>query len=590
MVPLRWRILGALTAAGRSATHAVRGVTAIWQRSIQLRVVTATLALSLAVVVLLGASLLRQVADGLLASQRESAVADATAGINTAQLQLDAADDAEPAAVGQLLTQLVQDLVNRAGPGGGLYDVVLVSADDADETAARSTRVSRGVEPSSVPASLRESVSAEPRVFSTYTEVRYSDGRVEPGLAVGGQIAAPVGGLYDIYYLYPLTEQQQTLDLMRRALTTAGLVLVLLLGAIAGLVTRQVVTPVRLAARIAERFAGGRLEERMTVRGRDDIARLATSFNQMAGSLQRQITQLEELSRVQQRFASDVSHELRTPLTTVRMAADLLYEAREDFDPAVRRSAELLQDQLDRFEALLSDLLEISRFDAGAARLDTDTIDVRDLVAAVVDAVAPLAQRTSTPVTVDLPATACTAEVDPRRVERVLRNLVVNAVEHGEGREVRVVVRADEDAVAVGVRDHGVGLKPGESSLVFHRFWRADPARARTTGGTGLGLSIALEDVRLHGGWLQAWGEPGEGSQFRLTLPRRAGVDLVRSPLPLAPGEGLPDVDVSGVGGPYRRVAPPAGPSTHAGAPARTAAPAPADAGAARVRPGAGRG
>jgi two-component system, OmpR family, sensor histidine kinase MtrB len=574
---LRWRLLGALTAVGRPAVHALSRVMAVWQRSIQLRVVTATLALSLAVVVLLGASLLRQVADGLLDSQREAAVADATAGINTAQLQLDAADDAEPAGVGQLLTQLVQDLVNRAGPGG-LYDVVLVSSDDGDPSAARSTRASRRVDPTSVPTALREAVVAEPRVFSTYTEIVYPDDDVQPGLAVGGQIAAPVGGLYEIYYLYPLTEQQQTLDLVRRALATAGLLLVLLLGAIAGLVTRQVVTPVRLAARIAERFASGRLEERMSVRGRDDIARLASSFNQMAGSLQRQITQLEDLSRVQQRFASDVSHELRTPLTTVRMAADVLHEARDDFDPAVRRSAELLQDQLDRFEALLTDLLEISRFDAGAAALETETVDLRDIVLAVVDSALPVAQRTGTGLVTDLPETPCTADVDTRRVERVLRNLVVNAVEHGEGRDVGVSVRADEDAVAVCVRDHGVGLKPGESSLVFHRFWRADPARARTTGGSGLGLSIALEDTRLHGGWLQAWGEPGQGSQFRLTLPRRAGAEVTRSPLPLAPVRPAEDRGMTGVGGPYRRLAASAEPPT------------PTDGEPAPARPGVGRG
>ena len=95
----------------------------------------------------------------------------------------------------------------------------------------------------------------------------------------------------------------------------------------------------------------------------------------------------------------------------------------------------------------------------------------------------------------------------------------------------------DDDAVAISVRDHGVGLRPGEAALVFNRFWRADPSRARTVGGTGLGLSIAIEDARLHHGWLQAWGEPGQGSCFRLTLPRTAGGELTSSPLPLAPEE-----------------------------------------------------
>jgi two-component system sensor histidine kinase MtrB len=127
------------------------------------------------------------------------------------------------------------------------------------------------------------------------------------------------------------------------------------------------------------------------------------------------------------------------------------------------------------------------------------------------------------------------AEVDPRRVERVLRNLIGNAVEHGVGKPVLVTLASDDAAIAITVRDYGVGLKPGEDRLVFNRFWRADPSRARQTGGTGLGLSISVEDARLHGGWLEAWGIPGGGAQFRLTLPVRAGDRLVTSPLPLIP-------------------------------------------------------
>jgi two-component system sensor histidine kinase MtrB len=271
----------------------------------------------------------------------------------------------------------------------------------------------------------------------------------------------------------------------------------------------------------------------------------------MASNLQSQITRLEQLSRVQQRFVSDVSHELRTPLTTVRMAADLLYESRDEFDPATARSAELLQNQLDRFEALLADLLEISRFDAGAAVLDADPVDLRVLVERAVEAATPLAERKSTLVRVTTPDTVCLVEADARRVDRVLRNLVVNAIEHGESRPIEVTVAAADGAVAVCVRDHGVGLKPGESSLVFNRFWRADPARARTTGGTGLGLSIALEDVRLHGGWLQAWGAPGDGANFRLTLPEKAYGAMTHSPLPLEPEDAGPRVQSTATQ-PYR--------------------------------------
>jgi len=307
------------------------------------------------------------------------------------------------------------------------------------------------------------------------------------------------------YFVFPLTQDESNLQLVELSLVIAGFILVLGLMGIAWFVSRQVVMPVRMAAGIAERLAAGRLEERMRVRGEDDLASLANSFNRMAANLQSQIRRLEELSRVQRRFVSDVSHELRTPLTTVRMAADLIHEERGTFEPAVSRSAELLQNQLDRFEELLADLLEISRFDAGAAILDAEPVDLRALVQRVVDTSAPLADRKGSEVVIKVPDEPAIAEVDARRIDRVLRNLVVNAIEHGEGREVVITVAASDDAVAVAVRDHGVGLRPGESSLVFNRFWRADPARARTTGGTGLGLAIALEDARLHHGWLQAW-------------------------------------------------------------------------------------
>ena len=365
----------------------------------------------------------------------------------------------------------------------------------------------------------------------------------DPGIAVGGQVLLPADGTtYTIYFLFPLADQQRTMNLVTRALLTAGGLLLVLVAGVTWLVTRQVVTPVRMARRVAERLAAGRLQERLRVRGEDDLARLATSFNQMASNLQRQIRQLEELSRMQRRFVSDVSHELRTPLTTVRMAGDVLHDARRDFDPTTARAAELLQTELDRFETLLADLLEISRFDAGAAVLDTDNVNLVDLAHRVADATRPLAEQHDVRLEVQAPDHPCLAEADVRRVERIVRNLVTNAIDHAhpDGRRAgsaRVVIRVagDDEAAAIAVRDYGVGLAPGESAMVFNRFWRADPARARTTGGTGLGLSISMEDTHLHGGWLQAWGRPGEGSQFRLTLPRRAGATLRQSPLPLVP-------------------------------------------------------
>jgi two-component system sensor histidine kinase MtrB len=512
----------------------------VWRRSIQARVVISTLLLSAVVVSLVGWVLLHQVADGLVRSKTESSVSEATRATAEAELRLSAASGNDFDANTQI-AQLVRTLVSRGTVQG--YEVVLIGpiGSSAGVAAGSGTSNTPGVLSESIPQAMRARVEhAQPdRTAYGYTTIRYSEltGRQPvPGVVTGSQVVLPAdGGTYTLYYLFPMTEQENTLSLVRRALFTGGALLLVLVGALTWLVTRQVVTPVRLARRVAERLASGRLEERMHVRGDDDIARLGTSFNQMAASLQKQIRQLEELSRVQRRFVSDVSHELRTPLTTVRMAGDVLHDARERFDGPTARAAELLQKELDRFELLLGDLLEISRFDAGAAVLDLEDVDLVDIAHRVVDSTRPLAEARGTTVVVTARSQPCVAEVDVRRVERIVRNLVTNAIDYAESDDVEILVDSNDDAAALAVRDHGIGLRPGEAAMVFNRFWRADPARARTTGGTGLGLSISLEDAHLHGGWLQAWGEPGGGAQFRLTLPRRAGDRIGTSPLPLVP-------------------------------------------------------
>ncbi|MEV7789500.1 MtrAB system histidine kinase MtrB [Streptomyces sp. NPDC088106] len=516
----------------------------LWRRNIQLKVVVTTLLMSLGVVLLLGFVVIGQVRNGLLDAKVKASQSQATGGFAVARQQAEEAvsvtGDEETAADGrpsQSVIQWMSDLVESLSSGGqGAFDVVTLPAGD-DSGSGRGPRASGQVNPTdSVPAVLREKIDSSGAAAQSYTRVVYdSDKESQPALVIGKQVNDPNGDPYQLYYLFPLTQEEKSLSLVKGTLATAGLFVVVLLGAIAWLVVRQVVTPVRMAAGIAERLSAGRLQERMKVTGEDDIARLGEAFNKMAQNLQLKISQLEDLSRMQRRFVSDVSHELRTPLTTVRMAADVIHEARVDFDPVTARSAELLADQLDRFESLLADLLEISRFDAGAAALEAEPIDLREVVRRVVGGAEPLAERKGGLIRITGDQQPVVAEADARRVERVLRNLVVNAVEHGEGRDVVVRLAAAGGAVAVAVRDYGVGLKPGEATRVFSRFWRADPARARTTGGTGLGLSIALEDARLHGGWLQAWGEPGGGSQFRLTLPRTADEPLRGSPIPLEP-------------------------------------------------------
>jgi two-component system sensor histidine kinase MtrB len=539
-----------------------------WRRSLQLRVVTTTLALSALVIAVLGFFLTQQIADGLLLNKEKTATAQLSQGLTVAESSANL--DKKPtstAIANDFLYPTAQELQDASGNNSS-YDVVIEV--NVRRGTTYSKGVAGGVDPGSIPAALATSVRGEQeaedssRVFYAPTTIVSTVGRgSQPGLAVG----APLGNYYQLYYLFPMTQEQQTLQLVQRVLVGAGLALIVLLALIASLVTRWVVIPVRHAAQAAQRLSAGRLGERMRVRGADDLAALATSFNDMAASLQEKLRELEELSQLQRQFVSDVSHELRTPLTTIKMAADVLLEAKDSFDPAGARSAELLQGQLDRFQSLLEDLLEISRYDANAATLDPDAVDISDIARRAADDAQQLAERRGGRIEFRLPAEPCMADADRRRIERILRNLLVNAVEHGEGHDVIVTVAADRDAVAVAVRDHGVGLKPGQDQLVFDRFWRADPARARTTGGTGLGLAIALEDAQLHGGWLQAWGMPGKGSVFRLTIPRKSGQKLVGSPLPLVPddtdtitalGEILPGVGRAG-GGTTGRVGGPMG-------------------------------
>lgn len=533
-------------ATGRSrwqrARSFVAGTFTFWRRSIRTRVVVSIVILGALVAGSVGVLVTQQISDGLVRSRVNASVAEAINETSTARERLASAasSDFDPASQ---LRQLVETLVSR-GEARGFGLVALGPIGEGAAAASGSgIRTTPGIAPDSVPDRLRRVVERSSNTAWTYTRIReLSDeaGEGTPAVVVGSRVVLPAdGGTYTLYYLFGMDEERDTLNLVRRSLLTSGVLLLLLTAGVVFLVTRQVITPVRLARRVAERIASGRLEERMHVHGEDDIARLGTSFNQMADALQQQIRQLVELSRNQRQFVSDVSHELRTPLTTVRMAGDVLHDARSGFDPVAGRAAELLQNELDRFENLLADLLEISRFDAGAADLALGDVNLVDVAHRVVDQADALARTRGVELILDAPQ-PCVAEVDERRIERVLRNLVANAIDHAKVRgDARVVVRVGSDphAAAITVRDYGVGLKPGQLAMVFNRFWRADPARARTTGGTGLGLAISLEDAQLHGGWLEVWGAPDEGAQFRITVPRKAGDPLGHSPLPLVPDD-----------------------------------------------------
>ncbi|ADU00631.1 MtrAB system histidine kinase MtrB [Mycolicibacterium gilvum] len=549
-------IFGSRRRIHRRSAPLIRGLAALgralslaWRRSLQLRVVTLTLGLSLAVILVLGFVLTSQITDRIL----EVKVGAATEEIERARTTVSGIVGGEETRSLDSSLQLARNtLIDRKADAGaglaGTFDAVLVVAGDGPRAATAAGPADQ------VPAALRDFVKAG-QVSYQYATV-HTDGFSGPALIVGSPTSSPVTNL-ELYLIFPLNSEDSTIALVRGTMATGGVVLLGLLAAIALLVARQIVLPVRSASRIAERFAEGHLTERMPVRGEDDMARLAVSFNDMAESLHRQITQLEEFGNLQRRFTSDVSHELRTPLTTVRMAADLIHDhihdSPDDLDPALRRSTELMVNELDRFESLLNDLLEISRHDAGVAELAVEAVDLRSIVQRALDNVGHLAEGADVEMDVEMPPDDVIAEVDPRRVERILRNLIANAIDHAEHKPVQIRMAADVDTVAVTVRDFGVGLRPGEEKLVFSRFWRADPSRVRRSGGTGLGLAISIEDARLHQGRLEAWGEPGKGACFRLTLPLVRGHKVTSSPLPVKPIE-----TAAGAG---RRVREPAGES-----------------------------
>ena len=525
--------------ARRPPSAAGLGLALLLRRSLQLRVIATTVVLGLLTVAVVGLVLGKEISQRLLEGRRTQAVADAARAAEGLQKEF----NTSTAATVSDIRPLALNYVDRRDIGAG-DDISVLLLSPPGATGFGDLYRDGRISPSSVPSELRRVVRADGTQHVQSVGLPRPGGRQDPALVVGQEVQVPIVGAYEFYYVLDLSREQATLEAVQRVLLLGALALVVLIGAVAALVARQVVLPVREAAAVASRLAAGDLGQRIPVRGQDDLARLARSFNGMAASIRGQITRLEELGALQQHFVSDVSHELRTPLTTIRMAGELLYESREDFPPALARSAELLQQQVDHFEDLLGDLLEISRHDAGAAVLDLDAMDLRDLVAGVVERSRPLALARSTPVELDLGAAPCVAEVDRRRVERVVRNLLGNALVHGQGRPVVVTVAGDADAVAVRVRDHGVGLSPAQAARVFDRFWRAEPSRGRidgpgrSPGGTGLGLAISKEDAQLHHGRLQVWGRPNRGASFVLTLPRRAGAQLSSSPLPAAPAVG----------------------------------------------------
>lgn len=505
------------------------------RRSVQARAVATTVALSSVLLVALGGFLSFSIGNGLFEERLQQVLAESEVAVLDVQNTFAAATVSDEIALQTLMNSVVPKL--EATKVADTRRVALLRTPGQSGVQLLQSPISSGLDTALISPSFRAEVRlSEGRLLYQSIQLANTEDGVtttSPGLVVGSPIQIPLAGSHELYLVFDLNSDQQTLHFVQQTLFIGGLAIIFIIGGVAYLVTGWIVRPVKVAAEVSEEIADGALDVRLLEKGEDVVSLLARSFNRMADSLQQQITKLASVSKMQQRFVSDVSHELRTPLTTIKLAGDLIFEARENLDPSLKRSAEILQGQIERFEVLLSDLLEISRYDAGAVRPELEIHDLNQVVGSAIASIDPLASKRGSAIEIDLPKGEVLAEIDNRRIERLLRNLLANAIEHGEGKPIQVAVGMNEDAVAVRVTDNGVGMSEAELARVFDRFWRADPARKRTTGGTGLGLAISLEDTLLHGGSLDVSAKQGAGASFRLTLPKVQGGTVSASPLSL---------------------------------------------------------
>ena len=526
------RTSASLTAAVAAlrARRALIAPARIWRRSLRVRTVAITLLLSSVALLAVGTVVSYTIANGLFEDRVAQAESQSLRAASSAQAILLNAASADSSVLEPVRTQAISSIDQVARPAGYAW----LNTPGLPVAAS-----SEAIEPL-ISAGLKASLKDGSGQHWQSVAIPLDDGQVHPGVVVGDVLSFP-GGRGELYLVYDINDVQETLLVVQRALLIGGLALLVLIGAVAAVVSNLVVAPLKQAAATSEQLAEGHLEQRIPERGEDVVATLARSFNRMAENLQRQITQLANLSRVQQRFVSDVSHELRTPLTTIRLASDVLYDSRDRYDAPTARSAELLKAQVERFEVLLADLLEISRMDAHAADLSGVPTNLVDLVREGIDSLGGLVEDTGSDIRLHTPGGYVDVDVDARRIARVMRNLLANALEHGEGRPIDVTIDSSQVAVAVGVRDHGIGMAPQDAERVFDRFWRADPSRQRRIGGTGLGLAISLEDATLHGGTLEVWTRQGDGANFVLTLPREGDAVGADRPVPVVPTDAAPE-------------------------------------------------
>ena len=336
--------------------------------------------------------------------------------------------------------------------------------------------------------------------------MRYDlDGR--PQLAIGIPLPSSNAAYFEIV---DLSEAESTLRSLGISLLGASLVTTAA-GAVLGLwASRRALRPLTDVSQAAEAIAGGRLDTRLEATDDPDLGSLATSFNDMAQALQDRIER-------DARFASDVSHELRSPLMTMSAAAEVLDGQRDELPERSQQAVDLVNAEISRFRQLVEDLLEISRYDAGAVRIDREDLRLAEFVLQAVGA----SGHRDVPIELDAELAGVIVAADKRRLARVIANLLDNAAKYGDGATVVALGKVD-DAVQIAVEDLGVGVPVEERQLIFDRFARGGIAGRRGAGeGVGLGLALVAEHVRLHGGrvWVEDRADGREGARFVVELP-----------------------------------------------------------------------
>ena len=526
-----------------------------WGSSLMLRTMTITGLVTGAMIGIAGVFLLTSVSNDLYSSKRDQALEDSARATLAAQRQIEALDPAEGGGLTSLTTSLprvVQDTSSSQ------YIYIRRQEGQAPFPELVASFATTSMLEQAVSEELSDAVRSakDPQYWQSVT-FREGNDKTFPGIIVGSSLKFPAGaGTYDLFIGYSLADTEQTLAFVQRTLLFTAAGMMLFIGLLVWVISRIVFRPIRVAADTSRRLAAGEADARMPRQHDEHFDVLSEGFNDMADTLQARIRELDQLSEMQQRFVSDVSHELRTPLTTIRLASEVLSGQQDSLEPGQRRAVEVLGAQVERFELLLTDLLEISRYDAGRVTLETEPTNLVHLVDEVVESLRPLS-----PSLIEVRALGGYAamDVDARRIRRIVSNLVGNAIEHGESRPIVVTIDSNADATAIAVRDWGVGMDASAVDHVFDRFWRADPSRKRTLGGTGLGLAIAREDASVHGGFLEVWSVKDEGTNFRLTLPRSEDVTVYVSPIPLVPEDaesGTGRVDTTGgwLKRPFRRI------------------------------------